>query len=394
MDGIPNTHEEIQKNMENLIPLLQKYWKKVSYEKIPLEKNTMNEEASLFIQYIRCGGENERSLILMTGLHGIEGFVGSVMIEYFVKTILDQLYRDYERKDSIDNNSDENHGSVFDFNLHIIAGANPWGQKNKRRVNENNVDLNRNFMNDPENFLTNKNNSYFLLDPKINSSGTVKSFGFESEMVLLRILGLVLKQGIKKFENILLKGQQINRKGLYYQGKEYQPATENLIKLFNPFFENSSHTVFLDLHTGFGPRYEMSLVNSSFESLSSEQMKREFNYPRIVKTSSGDFYQIDGDMIDYLYRKWKIMNNGSSFYGTTMEFGTFGDNVSGLLRSLIAVCLENQAFFHGSRTGKIQEKVRSFFEKAYFPKETKWWNKAINDFDKACIGILKYYKFI
>lgn len=316
---------------------------------------------------------SKKHLILQSGLHGIEGYVGFSMIYYFVMNML---------KD--------------DFDYTFIINANPFGVKNKRRVNENNVDLNRNFLVKEEDF-TKMKDDYSLIDSVINPRKKIKSFFLSYIKTIYSILKLVLKVGAAKFKHTLLCGQRYNSNGAYFMGDGFQKQTIFLKELYKRLFAQKGfeNTVFLDLHTGYGPKYQMSIVNSSLmknEKILTSLIK---SYPLVVQSNTSSFYEMKGDLIDFIYKVYPTIH-----YATSFEFGTFGDSVFAGIKSIVAIVLENQ-YFYNNQNGqtkrsddldKVGEKVLSFYENAYFPKDKRWWKKAISDFEKGMDTIINLIK--
>jgi hypothetical protein len=85
------------------------------------------EKEDLFIDVAQLGSNNPDSLlILISGTHGVEGFCGSgCQVGY----LADELYEVLPSKS----------GAI------LIHALNPFGFAWLRRVNEDNIDLNRNF---------------------------------------------------------------------------------------------------------------------------------------------------------------------------------------------------------------------------------------------------------
>ena len=105
----------------------------------------VSEEDGLYIDTIYMPSTDKQTnlIVLTTGVHGIEGYIGSVMLDVFWTDI----YPFFDR---------ENTGVL------IIANVNPYGMKYHRRYNENNVDLNRNFILDWDSFDLTVNQDYPL----------------------------------------------------------------------------------------------------------------------------------------------------------------------------------------------------------------------------------------
>ncbi|MFN3412340.1 MAG: M14 family metallopeptidase [Exilispira sp.] len=337
----------------------------------------LNEIGGCFVLSLK-NDNTDKHLILQSGLHGIEGYAGFAMINHFIEKY---VIESYDSKDFIKN-----------YDISLIINTNPYGVKNKRRVNENNVDLNRNFMPDEKDFK-NQNDQYYLIDEVINPKKRIVNFHISYVEAIFGVLKLVLKIGASKFKTILLAGQRYNSNGVYYMGEEYQIQTRNLIKIYEQLFEikGFENTIFIDLHTGYGPAFNMSIVNSYFMKENDFTQKLKNLYGNIVQSNTDSFYTMNGDLIDFIYKKYPFIK-----YATAFEFGTFGDNLIAGMKSVIAIILENQYFYNnlnGSKNNfnfndKTGQKVLRFYEIAYLPEKKKWWEKAVIDFDKAIKGIL------
>jgi hypothetical protein len=113
-------------------------------------------EDGLYIDkiYIPAKEKMTNLVLLTTGVHGVEGYIGAAMLEVFFQEIYPQL--------------DKTNTGVM-----VIANVNPYGMKYYRRYNENNVDLNRNFILDWDSFDLASNQEYpevqSFLEPRAES---------------------------------------------------------------------------------------------------------------------------------------------------------------------------------------------------------------------------------
>ena len=97
------------------------------------------------------------------------------------------------------------------------------------------------------------------------------------------------------------------------------------------------------------------------------------------------------EMAEYYYRLRNESFPEKQLFACGFEFGTFGDSLLARIRSLRAMVYENQLHWHGAKNERIAEKVRKEFQELYFPEETKWHEKAIQDCRLAFEGILSAY---
>ncbi len=307
-------------------------------------------------------------LIITTGEHGIEGYLGAVFVQWFADEFMPQL--DPRRT-----------------GLLLVHAINPWGMAQCRRVNRSNVDVNRNFLVAGDGFATDPNVDYAALQGLFNPTGQLKSIGLCTTRMAIRLPLKIIKIGVGRIQAAFTLGQYRFPRGVYYGGDALQPETQFMIDLYREQWRGYQQVVHFDVHTGYGPREQMSIVNSSLETRSSEELKRAFAYPLIVKAQPGEFYAIRGDMIDFVYRLQQAEFPALKLYATTLEFGTFGTSLLGGLRSMRALVLENQLHQFGAANEKVRQQVQHEFAELFMPSEAAWQAKAHGDAQQAMRGI-------
>jgi hypothetical protein len=309
-------------------------------------------------------------LIITTGEHGIEGYLGSVLLRWFADEFMPQL--DPRRT-----------------GLLLVHAINPWGMAQRRRVNRSNVDINRNFPAARDSFATDRNVDYAALQTLLNPTGQLTSIGRSTARLASHLLPNLIKIGAGRIQAAFTLGQYRFPRGVYYGGDAVQPETQFMIDLYRQQWRGYEQVVHLDVHTGYGPRQQMSIVNSPLEPRSSEELQRAFAYPLIVKAVPGEFYAIRGDMIDFVYRLQQAEFPALQLYSTTLEFGTFGASLLGGLRSLRALVLENQLHHYGATQDNVRAAVQHEFTELFMPSDAAWLTKAHADAQQAMRGILK-----
>jgi hypothetical protein len=209
-----------------------------------------------------------------------------------------------------------------------------------------------------------------------------------------RALAAVLKYGAGGLRTAALLGQYGQPRGIYYGGETLQAETRALMGLYRAWYAGYAQILHLDMHTGYGPRYQMSVVNSYLEPASSSQHQQRFAYPRVVKSNPDEFYAMQGDMIDYVYTLVKQELPDKRLYATCFEFGTLGDSTLAGLRALRASVLDNQAHWYGTASPALQRWVQAELLELFSPREPAWQDKAVQDFRQAAAGILKAEGYI
>jgi hypothetical protein len=278
--------------------------------------------------------------------------------------------------------------------LYLVHAINPWGMKNQRRVTKQNVDMNRNFVLEEEYFQEEINPDYQLYDHILNPNRQLLPLWREITAVLGSVMGNLIHKGVTSLRNAVLQGQRFNPDGLYYSGTAYEPETRELIELFKDIFSKYQNALLIDIHTGYGPKYQMSIINSQEEAREAAQLVNEFDYPLIRKANPEEFYTMQGDMVDWLYKYRQASGLDGRFYGAAFEFGTIGESIHHEVISLWNMIFENQAYRHGSLKEETRRKVEKTLLEMYFPSEEKWREKALADCSQAFSGILRAEGYI
>ena len=142
--------ESFYTNYEDVRAHLGEIVEELESHGITVEHSThaISESDGLYIDniYIPALNEQKNLIVLTTGVHGIEGYIGAVMLDVFFNEIYFQL-------------------DMSCTGVLVVANVNPYGMKYMRRYNENNVDLNRNFIEDWESFDLSSNKEY----PKVST---------------------------------------------------------------------------------------------------------------------------------------------------------------------------------------------------------------------------------
>jgi Protein of unknown function (DUF2817) len=181
---------------------------------------------------------------------------------------------------------------------------------------------------------------------------------------------------------------------MYYGGSGHEEQTTRITGLFQDALENYRTVIHLDMHSGYGPRYQMSITVVPLEPRTSAELSAKFDYPLVLRGDREEFYATHGDMTSYFYELRKAEFSGKQIFACAFEFGTFGASMLARIRSLRAMIFESQLHWYGAKDKKTEEKVRHEFKELYFPAELKWQEKAVADGRRAFEGILRAYNLI
>ena len=341
---------------------------------VQLSSHAIDEKDGLFIDsiYIPATEKQTNLIVITTGVHGIEGYIGSVMLDVF----WEEIYASEINK--------ANTGVL------VVANVNPYGMKYHRRYNENNVDLNRNFILDWNTFDMTVNKDY----PKVNSFlGPKKTMGniigHELNFYGSLIVELV-QDGADTISNALLGGQYEYAEGVYYGGNGDEASTTYLKDVFKQTLESKyENIVHIDVHSGYGPRYNMVIFNSVFETMNEAESVALFGYDNVIAHDSEAFYPTTGDTTDFYYRLKEQLGTNNTLFSTCFEFGTIGDSFLDSIISMKYTIEENQNHWNPSNNTTTNEIIKERYQELFYPTEKDWREKTVEDFAKACKGVLK-----
>ena len=333
----------------------------------------VNEADGLYIDaFYLPAGENQTNLVVLTtGVHGIEGYIGSVMLDVFFQEVYPTL--------------DSTNTGVL-----VVANVNPYGMKYHRRYNENNVDLNRNFILDWDSFDRASNKDYPKVHEFLGPTGKIGNAFWHEAGFYLSLADTALSQGAATVSDALLTGQYEYPQGVYYGGNGDEASTVYLKAVFEQCLDsNYENIVHIDVHSGYGPRYNMVIFNSVYETMNEAQSREAFGYDHIIAHDSEAFYATTGDTTDFFYRLADQKQAEASLYSTCFEFGTIGEAFFDTILSLKYTVDENRNHWYPTENATSAEIVRQNYLELFYPTQTQWREKAVADFKVAALGVLK-----
>ena len=361
------TYDDVRNHLADRVETLSQSGIDVEYTTYAIDA-----EDDLYIDniYLPATETCTNLIVLTTGVHGMEGYIGSVMLDVF----FEETYPTLNTKNT---------------GILIVANVNPYGMKYMRRYNENNVDLNRNFIEDWDNFDLSSNKEYPKVVDFLQPEGKIGNAFWHEVGFYLSLAKEAIFTGADTISNALLTGQYEYANGVYYGGNGDEKSTTYLKGVFNTCLESEyKNIIHVDIHSGYGPRYNMVIFNSVQDPTSEADSKAQFGYDYIIAQDSEDFYVTYGDTTDYFYRLAKSKNSDKNLYSTCFEFGTIGDGFFDSILSLKYTVDENRQHRFPTNNKITEEIVRQNYFELFYPTETEWRVKTIEDFNKALTGVL------
>lgn len=360
-------YEEVRAHLLQTAEILKTAGYQVEQYSYPVD-----ETEGLYIDnlYLPATEAQTNLIILTTGVHGIEGYIGSVMLDVFWQEIYPEI-------------------DAANTGVLVVANVNPYGMKYHRRYNENNVDLNRNFILDWESFDLTVNKDYPQVEDFLGPKKQMGNILLHEGSFYGSMIKTLLASGVDTISNALLGGQYEYAEGVYYGGVGDEKSTTYLKGVFQQSLESSyQNIVHIDIHSGYGPRYNMVIFNSVFETMNEAETIALFGYNNVISYDSEAFYPTTGDTTDYFYRLHEQMGIDTTLFSTCFEFGTIGDSFLDSIISMKYTIEENQNHWNPSDNNITNQIIKERYYELFYPTEKEWREKTVEDFANACRGVL------
>lgn len=319
--------------------------------------------------------DKKNLLIIISGTHGAEAFVGSAVQRW----MLDQ---DFIR--SVDSND-----------YLFVHGLNVYGFKNNRRVNELNIDLNRNFVIQRSDFRSD-DSGYEKLNWFLNPQDSA-TFGFMSNLKFITAaLRQILSHGLDNLRNPILRGQYSFPRGLFYGGQENAVQTQLFQELKDQYIQGYQKIFIVDLHTGYGEKGKLHLLADA--AARNQNFLNIFGGEAQVDLSSKkSFYSAQGEVLTYLAHLFEDTKSGRNnqvpeVLGITYEYGTLDSQTTwGSIDSLRRMVRENQNFWFPAKQASDSQEIQKEFNEMFNPQDSVWRKKIVQQTKDKTLQIQKWF---
>jgi hypothetical protein len=282
-------------------------------------------------------GDGPKALVVSSGIHGVEGFVGSAI-----------------EIDLLEHPPDG-------ARLVLFHTLNPYGMCERRRVNESNVDLNRNFLSPGEAYVGSPDGHAIvspLLNPETPYDGT--------DAFLLRAGLAIARHGFGPLKQATMEGQYDHPKALFYGGTTLERGPTLLLDAMRDALAGVETLVQLDVHTGLG-KYGGATVLAT-EKLSKEALAETSGALETAvqpwHPEEGVAYAIRGGYGDAVVRL---------FPDARVRFFTIEIGTATPLRVIQALRTENQA----THWGGDRDAARTKLLRTFYPDDESWRQRAL-----------------
>ncbi len=196
----------------------------------------------------------------------------------------------------------------------MIHALNPFGMAYLRRVNENNVDLNRNALFTQKEWddvlkrdanIAGYEDFYDQFNPKGKTTRLAGAINFLTSSVQM-----ILKYGMSKIKRAAVTGTYTHPEGIFFGGKELQKSHKIVRDFIHSItVEDNKKLVdtvkqlrVIDVHTGLGPLGQDSIFinenNIKKKIYETDELPKAYEVNNIAETEAGAEYDVAKGMTD------------------------------------------------------------------------------------------------
>lgn len=309
----------------------------------------------------RIGPQNaERLLIAMSSTHGAEGFCGSgIQTGWLTENLVTKL--------------------PAATAVLLIHAINPFGFAWIRRVNEDNVDLNRNFL-DHSKPLPQHPGYRELRDLICPVDWSVES----EALVKKGFTAYAERHSAMDLQAAIMNGQYWDNEGVFYGGTGPTWSRRTLAAALAPYADTAKYVAFIDLHTGLGPYGIGEIMSNDFA-----------NTPGAVRVR--DWFGTEATMLDDGTSTSTAVTGDTNLgitaalqraqvTGITLEYGTVP-----VEPMIDAVRADNWLHVHGQLDSELGRRIKSEIRDTFYPDEKKWkdmvFDRAVDVLGRAMKGL-------
>jgi hypothetical protein len=285
-----------------------------------------------------------RVLVISSGTHGAEGFCGSAVQSQLVASQV---------------------GLPDDVAIMLVHAINPFGFSHLRRVNEENVDLNRNFI-DFDSALP-VNEAYRELNELLNP---IEMPPEKLDVSMAEITRLQSTMDFLSFFKAVSGGQHEFPEGVQFGGREPQWSRKTIERIWDTYLSAAEIVVQIDVHTGLGPSGVGVLMMAAnpdepHKAITANWFGDMMVSPRPARKEDNAFGgYMNAGMEQCLTRTWVIP--------MTLEYGTEPPEV--VLRAMIE---DNWLCHHGELDSDRGRAIKERLLRVFYPDSKVWESQVL-----------------
>lgn len=310
-------------------------------EHYPLGGEGPNGEALTLDAALIGPRDAERCLILSAGLHGVEGIAGSAILRAWLAGRVPR-----------------NRRIVL---LHLL---NPFGFAWTRRVDGDNIDLNRNFLLAGEDYDGHPPGWDRIVD------------GLSPERPISRtsvfwpsLMASLARLGYRRLAEAVAGGQHTHPRALFFGGHGPSELQRLLRRQLPCWMAGAREVLHLDFHTGLGPRGRLRLLLPRQEGTDEAlALQRRFGEDAMAASARPRYFRTRGALGPWC----EALLPDTRYTLCPAEFGTCPS-----FMVLAALHYENRAYFWNPHDSASAQWARRQLEQAFAPDSPQWRSRVL-----------------
>ncbi|MES1989926.1 MAG: M14 family metallopeptidase [Pseudomonadota bacterium] len=290
----------------------------------------------------RIGPEGAKTVLgIGAGTHGVEGYCGSgIMTALLSSGFADALPKDVA--------------------LVFIHGINPWGFAHGRRVNEDNVDLNRNFLDHAKPHPVNAGyeDIYDALNPSDLSENALN-------LGRAKMKAYAQAHGAAALQHALSGGQYAHPEGVQFGGTKEVWSNTTLRKIIRDEMGGATRITYIDIHSGLGPRGHGEVVSTARPD--SDTFKRLHGWWGDIVHSTQAEDSVSSNVPGSITEVFEAELKGRQVTPCGLEFGTVAMNL--VAAALVA---DNWLYRHGGPANPAAPTIKKQIRDAFYVDADDW----------------------
>ncbi|MCW5748791.1 MAG: M14 family metallopeptidase [Alphaproteobacteria bacterium] len=315
----------------------------------------------LFMDTVRFGEDDAPNmLVMMAATHGVEGFCGSgAMVNWLRAGGPAKLPKGT--------------GAL------LIHGVNPHGFAWIRRVNEDNVDLNRNFVDHAKPYP--KNDGYIELADAL----TPRRWDEASLAAAQKMLdSYAQKHGAFGQQGAITGGQYTHSNGIFFGGHKPTWSNRTIRAVIRTELGHARRVGCIDFHTGLGPFGHGELIGIGDPGLPAFARQKAWYGDELTSPEAGTSKSavVVGVVLDAFPQEAP----DAEFTGIAIEYGTYP-----VAEVLDAVRRDNWLHQRGDLNSAQGKEMKAYMQERFYPAGAKWaelvWARAEQVIGMAVRGL-------
>lgn len=297
----------------------------------------------LFTDIAWIGPRNARAvLVTVSGTHGIEGYYGSGCQVGWLS---------------------EGHAARLpaDTAMLSIHGSNPYGFSWGRRVNEDNMDINRNFI-DFAKVKPPANQAYAEVHAWLVPAQWSDAVAAE---VQKKVADYYARVGAKAATAAIVGGQHSHADGIFYGGQQACWSHKTIKGIAEKYLSQAQRICVLDYHTGLGPFGYSEMICRHAPDSESLKLARIWFGDAVTSPAMG---QSDSPVIEGNLRMGIARFCGQAVVvASAIEVGTLSSE-----EVRLSVIADNWLHLHGDVFSSQGKQIKAQIRAAFYPDNDEW----------------------